>query len=179
MKKTLLARAMGLLLSAAAALCAVPAEAQSDDYFDDSWWNCELSGTETKWVIKQYKESMSWTSPLVYETGHIIFSETCIEISCNAFQMHFPVGQYKRISENIFCVTRGDEDEYFDYIECVRGGGQQGYRFMMSKQDPDGTMQNTRLFVCKPQVISTGATRTEAFRSQGQSVGFPPQVPKK
>lgn len=161
-------------LAAAVLLAALPcaATAQSDEYFSDSWYNCDLSGHETTWPIKQYKVSLSWTTKLQYAPGHITFSETCVEIDCfngttmdSPLQLHFPVGRYERKSLDVFRVIKADEDEYFDCIEVHRGGGQTGYRVLLGKLSTDNNtgqeiLENARLFICKPL-----------------KPDFPPQVP--
>ncbi len=97
--------------------------------------------------------------------------------------MHFPVLAYKRISEDIFSVSRNGEDDYFDYIEVVRVGQKRGpgatYRLMIAKLDPDNTMQNTRIFTCVPQRLQQGRDIKEALGAKPKSDGIPPQVPKK
>ena len=160
--------------------CAFSADAfaQDEEYYNYAWWSCDLTGHQTKWHILRFKEGLSWLNNLKHDGGDIIFSDDCIEISCNSVQMHFPVAQYKKISDRIFCVTRNGEDDFFDYIEVVEGEGvEKGtYRFMMAKLDPDGTMQNTKLFICQPVKLSSGKTLEEARFSNAVSSGKPVQV---
>lgn len=155
------------------------ASAQDEEYFNQAWWSCELTGNQTVWNIVRYKEGMSWFNESMSDRGTITFSDDCIEINCRNVMMHFPVAKYSKISDKIFSVTRLGEDDYFDYIEVVEGDGQRDkgtYRFMMAKLDEDGTMQNTHIFICKPKSYSTGKTAEDAMTKQGKSVGMPIQV---
>lgn len=157
------------------------AKAQDDQYFNDSWWSCELSGTETVWQVLKYKENIRSEFPTLDSSGFITFSDDCIEIKIYQLEMHFPVGSYKRLTDNTFCVERNGEDDYFDYIEVIMGYGAKKNlcKMLMGFRDPDGTMQNVRVFVCKPVIkpvtkkSASGGTVT--VRS---SDGIPPQVPK-
>lgn len=166
-----------LLLTLAPSLAA----AQDEEYFNNSWWNCELSGNQTVWIVKSYRAGISFINETVHATGEITFSDDCIEFNYPDFQMHFPVGQYKRISDSIFCITRNGEDDYFDYIEVVRGGQKYNspYRLMVAKLDPDGTMQNTRTFTCVPRRLKEGRNPGEAMNQSIKDYGLPPQVPRK
>lgn len=95
--------------------------------------------------------------------------------------MHFPVAKYNRISEDAFSVTRNGEDDYFDYIECVKGRGNEkgAFRFMIAMLDPDSTMQNTHLFICQPSLKLSGKNIKEAMEKGTKDDGTPVQVPKK
>ncbi len=157
--------------------------AQDEEYYNYSWYQCELGANQTEWTIKSYKEGMSWINVKQSMVGRLTFSDDCVEIYVNyGPQMHFPVKEYKRISEDIFCITRNGEDDYFDYIEVIRcRGREQGlYRVLLAMQDPDGTLQNTKVFICKPKSFVTGSSISETLNSQRQGKeNFPPQVPKK
>ncbi len=164
------------MLSCVSTLCL----AQDEDYFSQAWWSCELSGNQTVWQIQKYRFGISSQFDTVSDKGLITFSDDCIEISCENVQMHFPVKEYKRLSIDSFCVTRNGEDDYFDYIEVVQTKlkGKVTYRFMMAMLDPDGTMQNTHIFVCQPlnkyekRITPTGSTVMAP-----KSDGMPVQVP--
>ncbi len=171
--KTILVVVIGLVSVA-------PASAQDEDYFMSSWYNCDLGGNQTTWSIRRYKEGVSWINKMVSTDGYIIFSDGCVEIYCNEMQMHFPAQEYKRIGDKHFCITRAGEDDYFDYIEVVQDDVRDKgmYRFMLAKLDPDGSMQNTHIFICRPkeQVVST----EKGFNaSKTKSTGEPIQVRKK
>ncbi|MCI5776991.1 MAG: hypothetical protein MR215_05120 [Bacteroidales bacterium] len=162
-------------------LVSLAASAQDEEYFNNSWWNCELSGRQTVWNIKSYRSGLSFINTTERASGQITFSDDCIEFNYPEFQMHFPVDAYKRISDGMFCVTRNGEDDYFDYIEVIRQGQKAGcsYRLMIAKLDPDGTMQNTRIFTCVPQRLMKGKNLKEALDDKSQGFGLPPQVPAK
>lgn len=166
------------LIAAASAFFAVTAEAQDEQYYMNSWYNCEMGGNQTVWTIKKYKEGISWMNPMVAERGKITFSDGCIEIDCNKMQMHFPVSEYKRVSDKVFAVTRQGEDDYFDYIEVVEGEGREKgqYRFMLALLGPDDVLMNTHVFICEPNKYSTGKTEQEARGGKTKSVGLPIQV---
>ena len=163
---------------AAVAICP-RAAAQDEEYFNNAWWSCELSGHQTEWFIKSYRTGISFINGTDMASGTITFSDDCIEFNHPAIQMHFPVAAYKRISDNIFAITRNGEDDYFDYIEVIREPGKKTYRLLLAKRDPDDTMQNTRIFICKPHVYTEGRTAAEARAAQPKGDGIPPQVPKK
>ena len=170
-----------LLMLGVFTLCPLVALAQDEEYYNNAWWNCELTGNQTKWVIKQYREGFSFVTKMVPDNGHIIFSDDCIEIKSNNMYMHFPVAKYNRISEDAFSVTRNGEDDYFDYIECVKGRGNEkgAFRFMIAMLDPDSTMQNTHLFICQPSLKLSGKNIKEAMEKGTKDDGTPVQVPKK
>ena len=164
--KHILACAMAVIAMSTANV--TTASAQDEDYFNQAWWSCELTGNQTVWNIIKYKEGMSWFNQDKEERGTITFSDDCIEINCYSVMMHFPVGKYKKITDRIFSVTRQGEDDYFDYIEVIQGEGgrEKGtFRFLLAKQEEDGTMQNTHIFVCKP-----------AAGSKSNPSGVPTQV---
>lgn len=159
------------------------AVAQDSEYFNNAWWSCELSGNQTVWHVKNFRSGISFLNNTVHASGTITFSDDCIEFNYPEFQMHFPVLAYKRVSDDIFSVTRNGEDDYFDYIEVVRIGSKRGpgatYRLMIAMRDPDGTMQNTHIFTCVPQRLQIGRDVKEAMEAKPTSDGIPPQVPKK
>lgn len=144
-------------------LPSVAAMAQDEEYFNNAWYSCELSGRQTVWQITKYKVNVSNVFPLVEDRGTFTFSDDCIEINCENVQMHFPVKNYGRLNLTSFSIERNGEDDYFDYIEVmpVRQGGKGTFKIMMGLRDPDGTMQNTHIFVCKSK----------------NGLKLPPQVP--
>ena len=171
---------IALMALAFAPLIAV---AQDSEYFNNAWWSCDLTDNQTVWHIKNYRSGISFINPTERASGTITFSDDCIEFNYPEFQMHFPVLAYKRVSEDIFSVSRNGEDDYFDYIEVVRVGQKRGpgatYRLMIAKLDPDNTTQNTRIFTCVPQRLQQGRDIKEALDAKPKSDGIPPQVPKK
>lgn len=156
--------------------------AQDEDYYSQAWWSCELSGNQTVWQIQKYRFGISSQFETISDKGLITFSDDCIEISCENVQMHFPVKEYKRLSIDSFCVTRNGEDDYFDYIEVVQTKlkGKVTYRFMMALLDPDGTMQNTHIFLCQP-ILKYEKRKTPMGTAvmASKSDGMPVQVPDK
>lgn len=138
--------------------------AQDDEYFNNAWYSCELSGRQTVWQITKYKVNVSNVFPLLNDSGTLTFSDDCIEINCENVQMHFPVKKYNRLTPTTFSVERNGEDDYFDYIEVTpnRQGGKASYKVLMALRDPDGTLQNTHIFVCKAKSATL----------------LPPQVPE-
>lgn len=169
-----------LAAAALAATCATGAAAQDEEYFNNSWWNCELSGRQTVWHIKSYRSGISFINETAKASGDITFSDDCIEINYPGFQMHFPVGSYTRISDDIFSVSRNGDDDYFDYIEVIRSGrgSRTTFRFMIAKREGDDTMQNTRIFTCRPQILQSGRDLRSAMETKASTDGIPPQVPR-
>lgn len=160
MRHSILTSVILILMSASSAR----ALAQDDEYFNNAWYSCELSGRQTAWQITKYKVNVSNVFPLLEDHGTLTFSDDCIEINCENVQMHFPVKKYNRLTPTSFSVERNGEDDYFDYVEVTpnRQGGKGSYKVMIAMRDPDGTMQNTHIFVCK--------AKSNAL--------FPPQVPE-
>ena len=171
---------------ALSALCvlmsSVAVSAQDEEYYNNAWYSCELSGNQTVWRIEKFKVNISNVFPMVEVKGKLTFSDDCVEINCNNVQMHFPVKAYKRLSDNSFCIERDGEDDYFDYIEVIYGsrGFKNSYKVLMAMRDPDGTMQNTHIFICralsKPVAKKTPMGNTVVVSKSGI---FPPQVPDK
>ena len=89
---------------ALSALCvlmsSVAASAQDEEYYNNAWYSCELSGNQTVWRIEKFKVNISNVFPMVEDKGKLTFSDDCVEINCNNVQMHFPVKAYKRLSDN-------------------------------------------------------------------------------
>lgn len=144
------------------ALTSANAMAQDEEYYNLSWYTCDLTSRQTTWQIRQYKVNISNIFPLQSDQGTFIFSDDCIEINSNNFQMHFPVKQYNRLTQNTFSIERNGDDDYFNYMEVTvhRTGAKGTFKIMMGFLDPDGIMQNTHVFICKSK--------------DGK---FPPQVP--
>lgn len=139
------------------------ARAQDEEYFSNSWYSCDLTSHQFRWQIMKYKINISSVFPLVDDSGSLTFSDDCIEINCRSVQMHFPVKKYIRLTPTSFAVEREGEDEYFDYIEVVPNsrGSKTVFKVMLAMREPDGTLQNTHIFVCRAK----------------QGNVFPPQVP--
>ena len=163
-------------------MSSVAVSAQDEEYYNNAWYSCELSGNQTVWRIEKFKVNISNVFPMVEDKGKLTFSDDCVEINCNNVQMHFPVKAYKRLSDNSFCIERDGEDDYFDYIEVIYGsrGFKDSYKVLMAMRDPDGTMQNTHIFICralsKPVAKKTPMGNTVVVSKSGI---FPPQVPDK
>lgn len=145
------------------ALSSTRAVAQDDEYYNLSWYSCDLTGHQYSWPIISYKANISNIFPLLPDNGNITFSDDCIEINCTNVQMHFPVKKFIRLDEFSFAVERNGEDEYFDYMEVIpaKRGVKNQFKVMIALREPDGTLQNTHIFICR----APGAK-------------FPPQVPK-
>lgn len=152
------------------------AHAQDEDYFNSTWYTCDLSGRETSWLIENYKENFLALTPLVGENGKITFSDGCIEINCSRVQMHFPVKSYKRLTDTSFCVEREGEDDYFNYIEVLGSVGsiKNSFKVLLSWRDPDGNLQNTHVFICRAK----SAPAVAGTKRSTANIAFPPQVPK-
>lgn len=136
--------------------------AQDDEYYNNSWYSCDLTSRQTIWAINKYKANISNIFPMQEDHGSVTFSDDCIEINCENMQMHFPVKQYNRLTQFSFSVERNGEDDYFNYIEVApnRAGTKNTYKVMVAFLDPDGIMQNTHVIICRTK--------------DGK---FPPQVP--
>lgn len=157
--RNLFPKLLALLLLATTS---VGAMAQDDEYFNNSWYSCDLTSRQTTWSITKYKVNVSNIFPMLEDHGAVIFSDDCIEINCENMQMHFPVKKYSRLSQFSFAVERNGEDDYFNYIEVApnKTGAKNVFKVMIAFLDPDGIMQNTHIVICK-----------------AKNAKFPPQVP--
>ena len=174
MKKFSILRSLLVVLCLSLGLSAY---AQDEDYFNSTWYSCDLSGTQTSWLVEKYKENFLANTPLVGERGQLIFSDECIEINCESVQMHFPVKKYKRLTETSFCVERNGDDDYFNYMEVLGTVGRvkNSFKVLLAWQDPDGNLQNTHVFICRAKTTPT----VSGGKKQGSTdIAFPPQVPK-
>ena len=149
--------------------------AQDFDYYYDSYYNCQPSGTETVWNIKAYRDGSSSSDINSFQNGTLTFSDDCIEFKftltidgeSQPVTYHFPVKNYKRLSPNSFCVFRQGEDSFFDYIEVEPDGSSSTGRYRvilaLNMQD-EGILLFSKIFFCRPKSVG------------GKSVGLPPQA---